>query len=77
MRDAVSGALEDDGCAADVEGLVFEEVPGNSAGSMGACLGYARRMSRYQEDCENAGPGCKGGPYLQRGTKVIVIEKDS
>ena len=76
LRNAVSRALKYDGDAVDVECLVFEELPGDLPCLM-SDRRYAGRMSRYQEDCENAGSGSNSRPYSQRYTKAVAIKKGS
>lgn len=76
LRNAISRALKDDGDAVDVEGLVFKKMPRDLPCPMTA-REYARWMSRYQEDCRNAGSGHHSGPYPQRYTKAVAIKKES
>lgn len=61
MRDAVAGALEDDGDAVEVDGSVSEEVPGDLAGS-GLVDGDFRGVGWYEEDGEDACSADDGGP---------------
>lgn len=61
LGNAISRALKYDGDAIDVEGLVFKELPRDLPCLMSA-RGYAQRMSRYQENCENTGSGCNSRP---------------
>ena len=75
LWNAISRALKDYGDTIDIEGLMFEKLPGDLSCSLSA-RGYARRMCRYQEYCENAGGGRYSRPYSQRGAKAISVKKD-
>lgn len=76
MRDAVAGALEDYGHAVDVDGLVFEEGPGDLTGTFSWCR-ETGRMSGDQEYGEDAGSGCEGGPYSDRCREAVAVEECS
>lgn len=82
LRDPVAGALEGDGDAIYVDGLVTEKVPRDPAcpcgggGSGGPGGSQARRMQGPdQEDSRDAGPGHKDRPDPDRRTEVIPVEE--
>ena len=83
LRDTVSATLEDDGHAVDVEGAVFEEVPGDvSRTGLGATTAQrqdddTRSVCRDQEDGEDAGPSCDGRPYSNGNTEAGTVKENS